>query len=56
MTYLDEPWVVGFWEGRLLVGECGECHCGVQPHLVVLLAQIEKLAVLGHAHVRDNQP
>ena len=42
-------------EGHQPLGEVGGEHRGVQVHPLVPLGEVEELAVLGHAQVRDHQ-
>src|ERR1700712_2728087 len=42
-------------ERHRFVDEGGEGHGGIESHIVVVRADVEKLAILRHAHVRDDQ-
>jgi hypothetical protein len=56
IAQLLQPMLMGSRKRHGFFDERGESHCGVEPYVLEVLADIEKLGVLRHSHVRDDQP
>ena len=49
-----QPWQQAVREGRTVLEEVRERHCGVQMHARVALGQVQELAILRRTEMRDH--